>query len=108
MGLFRLQTWTSSLGASQSGPPVLQHSSDDAAQFGLGLVGHGDNVLDLHRVQGVGQAHVRDDGEPEYFHAGVDRDQDLGNGRHSNHVGTDRAEKAVLARVSRFGPTTAT
>ena len=66
--------------ASQSGPPVLQHSSDDAAQFGLGLVGHVDNVLDLHRMQGVGQAHVRDDRKPEYFHAGVDRDQDLGNG----------------------------
>ena len=47
---------------------------------GLRLVGYGDNVLDLHRMQGVGQGHVRDDGKPEVLHAGVDRDQDLGNG----------------------------
>ncbi len=42
--------------------------------------------------------------KPEDFHAGVDRDQDFGDGRHSHDVGADAAKEAVLGPGLEVGP----
>ena len=52
----------------------------------------------------VGQAHVGNDRETEDLHAGVDRDQDFGDGRHSHHVGADAAQEAVFGPGLEVGP----
>ena len=75
---------------------VFQHAANQRSQLRLGGVGGGDDLLDVGRLERVGEAHVGDDREAERAQAAVDGDDRLGNRRHADDVGADRPQEAIL------------
>ena len=73
-----------------------EHAEDDLSQLRFGFGGHGENLFDIGRLQGIGETDVGNDREPQHAHSGMDRDEHFGHGRHADHVGPDDPQKAVF------------
>jgi putative membrane-bound dehydrogenase-like protein len=86
--------------AKKTSRELFNHPADQDAQLLLGGVGHGDDLLQVGRLQCVGQAQVGDYRQAQVAQPGVDADNHLRYRGHAHHVGADAAQETILG--SRF------
>ena len=75
---------------------MLDNAGNQPGEAFASLGGDGENLLDLDRLQGIGQADVGDNRQGQYPQSGMSSDYHLGNRRHSHDVGPHGPQHAIL------------
>ena len=68
---------------------AIEDTAQEGCQTRFGIVGHGDDFVDIGRFECIGQAHICDHGESDGSHLTMDCDDHFGDGGHADDIGSD-------------------